>query len=377
MMIGGIPWALSYVLVFTPPKVDPISGAWILVGWLIFTTCLFDTFNSIWWVNFYSLFPDKFRSLKERRIASAIVTPVGVVGITLGGIVPPLFITYGVPTSFIIQSGIVAIIGLVLLVLGIPGWRDDPQSVEAYLKSYEKELSEESSSFIKTMFSSLHQKSFLAFLLIYLGFQTLTFCVQSSIPYALRFVLKRPARDQLFLQIGFLIGAVLSAPLWIKLANRKNNNRQIYIISAVFLAVASIPLSFVLDYTIIFIIFIFWGVGLGGFWALNRVILSDAVDEAVVRTKKREEGIYTGIMMFFNRLAIIVQVIIFATVHTLTGFVEGADTQSAQAQIGIQLHWGLIPMIFMMITILIFWKLYDLKPSKVEVVQSQLKQLGI
>ncbi len=374
-IIGGVPWAITYVLVFTPPSVDPETGAWIIFGWLVFTTCLFDTFNSIWWVNFYSLFPDKFRSPKERRLATGIVTPIGVVGITLGGIVPPLFITYGVPSSFIFQSGVVAIIGLILLGLGIPGWRDDPQSTERYLKKYEEGI--EKLPFFKTMISSLHQKSFVAFLLIYLGFQTLTFCVQSSIPYLMRFVLKRPARDQLFLQIGFLIGAVLSVPLWIKFANKKNNNKQVYMISAVVLAVFSIPLSFILDYFLIFIIFILWGIGLGGFWALNRLILSDAVDEAVVKTKKREEGIYTGIMMFFNRLAIIVQVLIFAVVHTLTGFVEGADTQSVQAQFGIQLHLGLIPMIVMSITILIFWKLYDLTPSKLERVQNELKQIGL
>jgi GPH family glycoside/pentoside/hexuronide:cation symporter len=374
-IIGGVPWAFTYVLVFTPPSVDPQTGAWIIFGWLVFTTCLFDTFNSIWWVNFYSLFPDKFRSPKERRLASGIVTPIGVVGITLGGIVPPLFITYGVPSSFIFQAGVVAIIGLALLGLGIPGWKDDPQSTERYLQKYEEGI--EKLPFFKTMISSLHQKSFVAFLLIYLGFQVLTFCVQSSIPYLMRFVLKRPARDQLFLQIGFLVGAVLSTPLWIKYANKKNNNKQVYIISAIVLAVFSIPLSFILDYYVIIIIFVFWGTGLGGFWALNRLILSDAVDEAVVKTKKREEGIYSGVMMFFNRLAIIVQVLIFAVVHTLTGFVEGANTQSAQAQFGIQLHLGLIPMIVMSITILIFWKLYDLTPSKLEHVQSELKQIGL
>ena len=374
-MIGGIPWVVTYILVFTPPAVDPVSGAWIIFGWLVFSTCLFDTFNSIWWVNFYALFPDKFRSLKERRTATGIVTPIGIVGISLGGIIPPLLITYGVPSTFIIQAGVVSIICFIMLMLGIPGWRDDPGSVERYLERYEKEKEEE--SFFKSMINTFHQRSWVLLLIIYLTWQVLTFCVQASIPYLIRFVLKREASAQLFLQVGFLIGAVISVPLWVKLANKLNDNKKVYIIAGFVLVIFSIPLSLVLDYNILIIIFILWGIGLGGFWALNRIILSDVVDEAVVNTGKREEGIYSGIFMFFNRIAIIVQVVIFAIVHTMTGFVEGADTQSAQAQFGIQIHLGIIPAIVLLIGVLLFWKFYDLTPSKIEHVQSKLKQMGL
>ena len=185
------------------------------------------------------------------------------------------------------------------------------------------------------------------------------------------------ASAQLFLQIAFLIGAVCSIPLWIILANKLNNNKKVYVIAGVFLVIFSIPLSLVADYYILMVIFVLWGVGLGGFWALNRIILSDAIDEAVVNTEKREEGIYSGIFMFFNRVAIIVQVIIFATVHTMTGFVEGADSQSPQAQWGIQLHLGIIPAIILLIGTLIFWKFYDLTPSKIEEIQSKLKQMEL
>ena len=107
-MIAGVPWVFSYILIFMPPAVDPISGAWILFAWLVFSTCLFDTFNSIWWVNFYSLFPDKFRTSRERRIASGLITPVGIIGITLGGLVPPLLITYDVPSTFLVQAVVVS-----------------------------------------------------------------------------------------------------------------------------------------------------------------------------------------------------------------------------------------------------------------------------
>ncbi len=375
MMIGGVPWVLSYILVFTPPTVDPVSGALIIFAWLVFTTCLFDTFNSIWWVNFYSLFPDKFRSAGERRTAAAITTPIGIIGITLGGLVPPLLITYGNIQSFVIQAGVVSIIAFMMLLLGIPGWRDDQESIDRYLATYDEEKSTQ--PFFKTMAISFRQKSFVAFLLIYFGFNVLTFSVQATVPYLVRFVLKMQASAQLLLQVGFLIGALFSILPWIKFVRKSKNNKKIYLISAFMLAIFSIPLTFFTDYFVIFFIFIVWGIALGGFWVLERPILSDMIDDSIVKTGKREEGIYSGIVMFFNRLAMIAQVMIFAVVHTLTGFVEGADTQSAQAEWGIQLHFGLIPMIVFLIGVLIFWKLYDLEPSKVEENRIKLKELGI
>ena len=46
VIIGGVPWILSYILIFTPPITDPQEGAWIIFAWLIITTCLYDTFLS-------------------------------------------------------------------------------------------------------------------------------------------------------------------------------------------------------------------------------------------------------------------------------------------------------------------------------------------
>ncbi|MHA2270092.1 MAG: MFS transporter, partial [Promethearchaeota archaeon] len=81
IMVGGVAYILSYILIFSPPSLDPQSGAWIYFIWFIVSTAIFDTFNSIFFVNFASLFPDKFRSVDERRKATGIQTPIGIVGV--------------------------------------------------------------------------------------------------------------------------------------------------------------------------------------------------------------------------------------------------------------------------------------------------------
>ena len=158
IMIGGVAYLLSYVMIFTPPDVDPDSGAWIIFLWFIASTCILDTFNSIFFVNFSSLFPDKFRSVDERRKATGIQTPIGIVGVAIGALVPPIIIGEGTFTSFLINAGVVIIIGLIVLMLSIPGCREDQVTIDRYL---DKHKLEDRSSFFKTLKMSLKQKSFL------------------------------------------------------------------------------------------------------------------------------------------------------------------------------------------------------------------------
>ena len=375
IIIGGIPWVISYFLVFTPPNVDPVSGAWILFGWLVFTTCLFDTFNSIWWVNYYALYPDKFRTPKERRTVSGFMTSIGVIGITLGGLVPPLLITFGDLSTYIIQAGVVVIVGLILLFLSAPGCRDDQVTIDKFLAKQEEGIERE--SFLGVLKMTMHQRAFLAYIAIYMFYQAVVYSIQGSLPYVVRFVLKMGARGQLYLQIGFLIGALISIPIWVKLARKVNNNKKILLIAAVLMIIFTIPLAFLNSATLLMIGMIFWGISLGGFWIITILCFADVIDNAAVETGKREEGVYNGIRQFFARLAIIMQAISFAVVHTLTGFVEGSETQSAQAVWGIQIHFAIIPVFFVICGALIFWKWYDLTPEKIENNQRKLKELKL
>jgi len=140
ILLGGLPWGFTYMLIFTPPTYDAVGGAWILFAWLLFTTCLFDTFHSILFVNFQSLFVDKYRSVQERRTASGIYIMIGVIGVALGSILPPLLFqtTEGTVTnypSFAFQGLIIAIISFVGFVLAIPGSREDQVTIDLYLAS--------------------------------------------------------------------------------------------------------------------------------------------------------------------------------------------------------------------------------------------------
>ena len=375
IIIGGIPWIISYVLIFTPPDVDPQSGAWILFAWLLFTICLFDTFGSICLVNYYSLFPDKFRSVEERRTLTGLAIPVGVLGVLLGAVVPPLFITFGNLQSYILQAGAVFLVCLIALFLAIPGCREDQVIVDRYLANYDEEM--ETESFFKEFKSSLTQKAFVAYILLYFCYQVMIKSMTASISYAVRFMLKMEAIAIASIMGAFLIGVIIGLPLWVKLAHKTNDNRKVMLISGILMTVSVAPLIFIEDYILIIITMFVWGLSQGGFWAMLNPVFADVIDESIVKTGKREEGLYNGFQTFFARLAFAAQAVSFAVIHSLTGFEEGATTQSETAIWGIHMHLALVPMIFMILGLLIFKKMYDLTPDKVNENQLKIKQLKL
>ena len=372
IMIGGIAYILSYILIFTPPDVDPQSGAWIFFIWFIASTAIFDTFNSIFFVNFASLFPDKFRSVEERRKATGIQTPIGIVGVALGALLPPMIIDQGVPATFITNAGLVVIIGIIVLMLSIPGSREDQVTIDRYL---EKHDTEDRTPFFKTLKLTLKQKSFLFFIITYTLYRSLVISFQASIPFFVEFILEEDV--QTLLSAGFLVGALISSPLWVYIAQKTDNNKKVMLINSILLTVFTIPFIFLDSVIIALIVMILWGFGLGGFWTMLAPVFGDVINESVAKNEKRQEGIFNGFLQFFGRLAILVQAISFASVHTITGFIEGSGIQPDPAIWGIHVHFALIPAIFMLLATLIFWKFYDLTPDKVRLNQERIIELNL
>lgn len=96
-----------------------------------------------------------------------------------------------------------------------------------------------------------------------------------------------------------------------------------------------------------------------------------------IKTSKNIKKVYFGIRIFFARIAFIVQAIVFALIHGFTGFDPALQTQTDLALLGLRLQMALIPMLFLFLGGIIFWKWYDLKPDKVESIKARLKELGI
>lgn len=209
------------------------------------------------------MYPDKFRSVSQRRTATGIQTILGVTGVALGAIIPPLFITFGNLESYIIQGFVAFSFTLVTMIIAIPGVRENKESVENYLKSQSNVVKR--ASFFKEVLLAFKQKSFVAFIILFLMYQTLVPSMTGSIPYVVRYILKMPASATTLIMAAMLIGTIISIPFWIKLAHKLNDNRKITLISITLMGILTVPLIFLESYIPIIINMLIWGISLGGF----------------------------------------------------------------------------------------------------------------
>jgi Na+/melibiose symporter-like transporter len=245
----------------------------------------------------------------------------------------------------------------------IPGIRDDQETVDNYLANVE---TQEREPFFKSLKSVVTHKNYLAFLILYILYQAMIQLMQASVFYHTRFVLKEQEEVVTLLILTLFLGSLISVPFWKKYTQKTQDNRKTWLLSATFMVIFAAPLTFMSSLTADLIILFLWGLAFGGFWIMITPTYGDVIDESVVNTERRKESTYGGLRQFFVNLARVIQALTLAFVHELTGFVEGASEQTPLALFGIQLHFGLIPAIYLAIGVLIFWKFYDLTPSKVQ-----------
>ncbi len=373
ILLGTVACALSFILIFSVPesfnaKENPLP----VFLWMVVTICLYDGLYSIWEVNYQSIFPDKFRSQAERTRTAGISTVIGVLGIACGFVIPPLFFEYGVRESYITSGLVIAGIAIVASILLVPGVREDKQMIDRFMKSVKEE---ETEGFFSQMRKAFTYKNFVAFILLYFFYQSATMCMTSSVHYVGDYVLPGESSDTTMIFAGMLIGALISVPMWTAIAKKIQSNQKMLVITAILMGIFSLPMTFISSYTGFTITMGLWGLGFGGFWLFMPGAMADVIDEIVVKEKKRTDGIFLGFRAFFGRLSYASQAITFWIIHSVTGF--AIDPRSSASLLGIHLHMGLVPTIFVFCGIIVFVKMNTLTPSEVELHKRELEQLDL
>ena len=201
---SAIPCAVLYVLIF----IVPFSSEILIFIWLVLLICAFDFLYSLWNINWLALFPDKFRSQKERTKVAGLISIWGNLGIALGMIIPPLFIEYGQRETYITTAVILAVITIINVVLMIPGMKEDEKLRE---KSFLiMESAENKDNIFKIMKKALKNKNCIAYLFVYLAQLVLMMLMLASLSYFVRYVLKMEAMVEIYISAMFLLGSIIS-----------------------------------------------------------------------------------------------------------------------------------------------------------------------
>ena len=374
IIIGGLCWSLSFIFLFLIPDLDPIKDELFLTIWLLFILCIYSFLFSLYDVNYGSLIPDKFRTDEQRLRQSSFSIALGVIGTVLGAVIPPLIIVYGDKRSFVLMAIIISLIGVSLVLIQIPGIREDKTMIERALHI---NTQNESVSFIKMMKEALKHRNFVAYLCIFTSIISSVLLMTASMPYLVRFILNEDAIVESYLLLGFIVTGLISVPIWAKIAQKLGDFKKTIIIATLLTVFLTIPFYFVNNLLFAIVSIALIGVGLVGISVMLLPIFGDILDEATVRNGTKQEGFYVGFRTIFARISIIVQAVTFALIHLLMGFEPGSTTQSPRAILGLRIQVSIIPIILLLIGLAIFWRFYDLTPEKKEGIKKQLKELDL
>ena len=378
ILVGLFLWVFSFILIFAIPD-QVVADQMLLFLWMVLSLCIFDTFYSLWDVNYQSIFPDKFRSESSRSKAAGIATGIGIIGIAAGFILPTIFVEYSNPGTFVTNSVIFAVIGFFLIFFLIPGVSESSDMIKRYM---EDRKTSKSSSFLKELREAFRKRNFVAWTILYFFYQAAVVSMTGSVHYVGKYILPEgTSGGTTIIFVALLIGALLGLPIWIRLAKRSGSNQKTMMITAILMAVFAFPigLPMVETATLISIFIFFFGIAFGGYWMIMTPALADVIDEIVIESGYRNDGIYMGFRAFFGRLAFAVQALSFWAIHLITNFdpALNAETMPDLAKLGIHIHMAIVPVFLLIIGVIVFWRMNTLTPQIVRQNKEKLKEMNL
>jgi len=382
IIIGVIPWLISYLFIYLVPADWYGSPSVVnahqlqIFTWYVVSLCIYDTFLTLYDVNLISLYPDKFRGLKERRTVQGFGTILGITGLVLAFTLPSLlFIDTFVAESYKQAALFSVIVGIMLFLFVIPGAREDKKVKKLYEQRKGEE--QEIESFFKSTGRVIRDKTFMMKVIYFFGYQVGGVMIQTSALYISAYILGMEDEAIILLLGSMLLGALISTPLWNFFAHKTNDNRKLSIIAGFILFITFLPMIFIWGLIPWIIALLFFGMGIGGHWYVDPPTMGDVLDDIAVRTGKSQQAIYYGFQAFFIKFGQTFIAVTIALSHVLTGFEEGATTQSDLALFGIRIHTAIVPAILVLITVLLFWKFYKLTPDKVAKNKEKIAEMGL
>ncbi|MFX0046673.1 MAG: MFS transporter [Candidatus Hermodarchaeota archaeon] len=385
--IAFIPQSLSLIMIFSPPDIDATINPLPIMLWLLLSLFLFDLFITTVEIHTAILRADKFRTETERRKYAGSWGVADMIAQVLGMMLPPVFLFFGeIIISYTVMAVIMAIIMIIFgTIFVLKGAREDKIIIDRYYsRDYER------LHIFKGVWLVIKQRSFLVLFIHYVLWLAATASIMTGmVAYLVTYIFRSNDPDAMipFLAV-FLLGSLISIPVWLKILKKMNNNKKTYVIGSFILVAVTVPMTFFVGDIDLMILMFLVGFTNGCVWTLGMPVLySNAQDDFVVRTGKNQKGILVGTWAVIGLATAFLDEALIALVFTITGFKEGFETYALlEAEVGasamIAIQWGIrfligvIPASLILIGTLIFWKFYPLTQEKVLENKARLRELG-
>ncbi|TFG08180.1 MAG: MFS transporter [Promethearchaeota archaeon] len=374
IFISILPLALVVFLLFTPPSAIGIDGESTNFVYFLIIILIFELFYTIYTLNIVSLFPEIFITQKERTTANNIRSIFLIVGLIMAFILPSLFISdYSDPNAIneyqifgLALGGIFIAGGLIFILFG-------PRGREEFKEEYRGV-----SSFFNSMKTCLKNKSYRWFIPAALANWFVLGILPTIFPLYGKFVLgiKNSLLLSLLLGLTFISAVLFITLVWRPVA-QKIGLRKAWIASMTVWIITLIPILFIENIVMGYIVFFLMGMGLAGSIYFLDLVLSDIIDEDEVNYGKRREGGYYGVSAFITRLSTALVFLAISLVFTYVGWaLYEPEKATVQVIMGLKILMVIFPIIALGIGIICMYK-YPLDDKYLSEIKEQLDKIHI
>ncbi|MHA1777883.1 MAG: hypothetical protein DRO88_08095 [Promethearchaeia archaeon] len=375
VLLSLVPFALMNFLLFFPPRFWPIpieSDGWN-TAYMVIIICLYDLFYTMFSANQTALFPEMFRSERERGRANRIKNTMTIIGILIGFALPsflinpmapdnetPAEIVQNIPLNYMWVAGLIAVITLIMGFLFFKiGMKEDPAELTK---------PEEMPGIWASLKETVKNKAFLIFItanmLNWFVFKLLTAIISLYGIWVLG-IEKGDFTLTLMLLVALLVAAA-TFPL-MEWMGKKFDMRIGFIISNTIWILSLIPFWFFNESSqnAAIITMALVGIGLSGAMYYVDILIGRVIDEDEVKTGKRRQGTYYGVNSLINRYSTILVVLVIMLVLSgygwndyVLGVQEGENIGNLQLGLRILMSIANITGIVLVIVLLVIFPLH-------------------
>ena len=364
IMLGAIPFALSFILLWLIPVTlgEPVKFALAVL-----TALLYATAYSVVSVPYMALVPVMTGNYDERTQIVSLRAVLSTVGIVLGGGAALIVSSFGDDViglrTMAIVFGVIAGLSLLIAARSVSGVEDKEDRggkiIQASFGDYAALLKEEQTSIL--------------LLFKFLG-AIATGSLMAAIPYFAKHILSDVGSSTYGVAIYTVTTAAL-IPLWYKLTTRFDKRRLLLIansLGAIVLLVTALAVGN--GGTMLF----FVGCGMLGlvmsaYLVIPYSLIPDLVDFYHHKTGVRHESVYFGVWMTVHQIGIGAAGLLLGLFLSIMGYDGSAEEQTGQALLAVRLAFGLLPGVFLVLAALVLQK-YGITRQVYEQIRAELAQ---
>ncbi|NLG83609.1 MAG: MFS transporter [Firmicutes bacterium] len=333
----AVPYGLSFAAIWSLPSLE---NQYLLAAVVGLLNLLFITFFSLLMVPYNALGPEMARDYDERTSLTSYRMAFSILGGLVASALPAVLIgSFPDPHRGYAAMGMVfGLAAMVFPFFAFLGTREEQKGGE-----------EEGGSFREGLAAAVGNRPFRLALFAYLANWVALDVIAAVFFFYTQYCLGigLGASGPLFFVI-FCVAA-LFLPVWVGLSARLEK-RTAYLLGLGYLAAVLVVFAFPLPNRPVLLYFLacLAGIGVAAAHVIPLAILPDAIDRDELVTGRNHEGVYFGVVTFLQQLASGGGIALVGLFLEIFGFVRGATTQTARAQLGIRLALGVLPGIILL-----------------------------